>query len=497
MVPFRFFPSVEGNLVGVTARLPYGSPVERTDEVRATLEAALAEALEEVGEPGIVRGVFAKVGEGAPSRFGGTEVGSHLAYIEVALVPADERSTTARQLTAAWKRHVPEMPGVSSLVFNSAVGPHSGAAVDVQLSHPDEQVLARASEEVARRLRDFSELTDIENSWSEGKPRVDFHLRPAAASLGLTAQDLARQLRAGFYGAEALREQRGRNEVKVMVRLPEAQRRSLHDLDAFRVRTPAGGFVPLSSVATWEMSRAPTTITREDGRRVVDVTADLAPGVRSSQAVLEALRTRVLPDLAARTPGLRWELVGEQREQGEVFASLGRNALLALFVIYAMLAIPFGSYTQPILIMFAIPLGIVGAVLGHLVMGYELSIVSVFGLVALAGVVVNDSLVLIDTANRYRAEGMSAGQAVVAAGARRVRPILLTSLTTFFGLVPMIFETSIQARFLVPMAISLGYGVLLGTVVALVVTPCLYLALEDALALPSRLRARRARPAPA
>ena len=365
------------------------------------------------------------------------------------------------------------------MTINASSGPGAGAAVDL-LSHADTTALAARSADLAETLREYSERADIENSYAAGKPQLDLALTPAGRTLGLSSSDIARQLRGAFYGSEALREQRGRNEMKVMVRLPEEQRASESDLENLMIRTPGGAFAPLREVAEVTRNRAPTEIVREDGRRTVNVKAELAPGVKSNQEVLKSVTTTDVP--AGRYPGLAVEMVG-QRSQAESFASLGQNYIVALFLIYALLAIPFRSYTQPFIIMSAIPFGFVGAVCGHLVMGFELSIISIMGIIALSGVVVNDSLVLIDAANRARTEGHSAWAAIIHAGTRRFRPILLTSLTTFFGLMPMIFETSMQARFLIPMAISLGFGVLFATVIALLIVPALYLIVEDGLRL--------------
>jgi multidrug efflux pump subunit AcrB len=273
-----------------------------------------------------------------------------------------------------------------------------------------------------------------------------------------------------------------------MVRLPEAQRSSEYDIEQLKVRSPIGGFVPLNYVADIERGQAPTTINREEGRRIVNVSAELAPGVVSSQETINALRSKSFPELRSKYPGLGIELVGEQREQQESLSSLGSNYVFALFGIYALLAIPFKSYTQPLVIMSAIPFGFIGAILGHMIMGFELSIISMLGIVALTGVVVNDSLVLIDAANRARAEGKSAWDAIVLGGTRRLRPILLTSMTTFLGLAPMIIETSMQARFLIPMAISLGFGVLFATFIILLLVPALYLVIEDVDVALARLR---------
>jgi multidrug efflux pump subunit AcrB len=289
---------------------------------------------------------------------------------------------------------------------------------------------------------------------------------------------VARALRASFFGDEAIREQRGRHELKVMVRLPEKQRTSELDLERLMVATPSGGFVPLSSVADFSRGQSPTEITREDGRRTVEVTADLGPGVKSSREVLERLKKANLSELTRRFGGLSWAYVGEQRERSESLGSLGSMFLLALVVMYALLAIPFRSYAQPLIMMAVIPFGVIGSVLGHVIMGYEISIISVMGIIAVAGIVVNDSLVLVDAVNRLRARGIGLVQAVLAGAASRVRPILLTSLTTFFGLAPMVLETSPQARFLIPMALSLSFGALFVTVVVLVLVPPLYIIVE-------------------
>lgn len=238
--------------------------------------------------------------------------------------------------------------------------------------------------------------------------------------------------------------------------------------------------MPIEQVAHVERDRAPTIIDRESGRRVVSVSAELAPGVESSREVLASLQRNDLPGLEDRYPGLSTAFVGEQQEQQEVFSNLLRGFALAMIVVFALLAVPLRSYSQPLVIMSVIPFGFVGAVIGHVIVGIELSLMSVLGIVALSGVVVNDSLLLIDATNRALAQGMSHSEAIVSAATRRLRPILLTSLTTFFGLFPMILETSVQARILIPMAVSLGFGVLFATIIVLVLVPALYVILQDA-----------------
>ncbi len=465
------------------ARLPFGAPVERTLAVRAELQAALDLAIEESGGSESIRGIISRVGQGptqfGPSFGGGPALtGSHLVSLEVSLFPQDQRDFTAAQFEERWRAHVPALAELESLTIASAGGPSAGAAVDVQLSHLDEDVLAQASLEMTNRLRDFPALVNVDNSYAEGKPQLDFQLLPEAAGLGLTSTDVARAIRSSFFGAEALREQRGRNEIKVMVRLPEEQRASEQDIEDLIVNTPNGA-VPVLYAAEFTRGRSPTRITREDGRRTVNVTAELAQGVASSRGVLSALQGSVFPELSSEFPGLSMDLVGQEREMQESFTSLGPNYLIALVVMFGLLAIPFRSYIQPLIVMAAVPFGVVGAVVGHLIMGYTLTMISVFGIIALSGVVVNDTLVLVHSINTQRSAGASVREAVIEGSARRLRPILLTSLTTFFGLLPIIFETSMQAEFLIPMAISLGFGALFVTVVALLVVPALYCVVED------------------
>jgi len=481
MIPFSFLPDMEGELIQVSARLPYGAPIEDSRQVQASLEEALGVVLEEFGEE-TVRGRYATVGSaifvGGPA--GNLELkGSHLTSVLVWLVGSDARDYSAREFADRWSELTPEIVGLEALRFESAFGPHAGAAVHLQLQHNNTDVLAQASADAADLLRGFTDLTEIENSYAEGKPQLDFKLKPAARTLGLTSMDLARQLRAAFHGAEAYREQQGRDEVKVIVRLPASERVSEHDLAQFRVRTPTGGFAALHDVADLTRNRAPTSIQRENGTRTVDVTSKLAPGIASSSHVVKVLKDGEIQGLMDRHPGLAVEFAGEQQEQAETFAALGQNYLIALLVMFGLLAVPFRSYIQPLVIMSAIPFGIVGAIIGHIIMGYGLSMISVMGIVALSGVVVNDSLVLVDAANRYRREGHTALEAIQLAGARRMRPILLTSMTTFFGLAPMITETSLQAKFLIPMAISLGFGVIFATQIILVLVPCFFMIVED------------------
>ncbi|MFM2162453.1 MAG: hypothetical protein RLZZ383_1965, partial [Pseudomonadota bacterium] len=489
LMAFTFLPSIPSDSVRASARLPYGVPVTQTEAVREVLEASLTAAIAEVGAEDAVRGRLTLVGQGGGGgpQGGARPAGSHLLSIEVDLMPSDQRSFSSGDLEAAWARNTPPIAGVEALSFRSDIGAGGGAAVDVQISHPDNQVLATVSAEIVDALRAYPDLKNVDNGYAGGKAQLDFRLLDAARSLGLTTLDIARQLRGAFYGAEALREQRGREELKVMVRLPEAQRASEHDLAQLDLRTPAGGHIPLGTVATFERGRAATSINRENGRRVVDVRAELAAGIKTARPVLDDLEANILPSLVARHPGLTWRFAGAQESQNESLASLGKNYVFALFAIYALLAIPFRSYLQPAVVMIAIPMGFVGAIGGHILHGYEMSIISIMGIIAASGVVLNDSVVIVDAINQFRSEGMTTTEAVLAAGQRRLRPIVLNSMTTYLGLGTTLYETSVQARFLIPMAVALAYGVAFATLIALLVVPAAYLIIDDVDAIGRRL----------
>jgi multidrug efflux pump subunit AcrB len=334
---------------------------------------------------------------------------------------------------------------------------------------------------------------DVSDSFRGGKQELELRILPSAEALGLTLSDLARQVRQAFYGDEAQRIQRGRDDVRVMVRYPEARRRSLADVEAMHIRTADGAEVPFTAVAEAVPGRGFATIRRADRQRVLTVTAEVDHAVLSPNEVIAKLRATDLPAILADHPGVGYSLQGEQREQQEFLGAMLQRFGMALLAIYALLAIPLRSYVQPFIIMSAIPLGMVGAIWGHLLTGYDLSMFSVIGLVALSGVVVNDSLVLVDWVNQRRREGVELGEAVRTAGSARFRPILLTSVTTFAGLAPLLLERSVQAQFLIPMAISLGFGVLFSTAVSLLLVPAIYLILDDLRALPGALRRAAAR----
>ena len=398
----------------------------------------------------------------------------------VFLVPADHRDFSGADFSDDWRAAIGTIPGLESLTLKAEIGPTGGDPIDIQLTHRSRAILEAAATELAGALAGYEGVLDIDDGVSLGKPQWNFRIKPEAQSLGLNATDMARQVRAAFYGVEALRQQRGRDEVKVMVRLPDAERRSSFTVEHLILLTEQGGEIPLAEAAAIERGHAYTEIKRRDGRRVVAVTADVDARLANANTIIGEVTEHELEALINKYPGLQYSLEGQQASQQESLEAMGIGFSLALLLIYALLAIPFRSYVQPLIVMSTIPFSMIGAVVGHLLLGYGLSIISLFGIVALAGVVVNDSLVLIVATNHiYESQRMSLKHAVVRGAMKRFRPIVLTSLTTFFGLAPMIFETSLQARFIIPMAISLGFGILFATVIVLTLVPSVYLIVED------------------
>jgi multidrug efflux pump subunit AcrB len=467
-------PRVESDRAVVTAVLPAGSTLSAAEMVQKRLVVGIERVAAENGGDKLLQGVYAEVNE--------SEVG-----VTAYLTPPNVRPLNTGTVTNLWREEIGPIIGLESLRYESdRGGPGGGAALTVELSHRDTDVLDRASANLAERLAEFSNVKDVDDGFTPGKEQLDFRITPRGESLGLTSRDIARQVRNAFSGTTALRQQRGRNEVTVRVRLPESERSSEFNIENLMLKTPAGTFVPLFEVAEVTRGRAYTTINRREARRTVSVSAGVEPISETGQ-VLATLNSQILPELAQDFPGLTYGYQGRQARMKESTGGLANGFIMAMIAIYFLLAIPFRSYSQPMVVMLAIPFGVVGAVLGHLIMGYSLSLMSMMGIVALSGVVVNDSLVLIDYANRQRLEGASAFTAVCDAGARRFRPIILTTLTTFGGLAPMIFETSRQARFLIPMALSLGFGILFATVITLLLVPSLYLLVDDVLQWYSRI----------
>jgi multidrug efflux pump subunit AcrB len=493
-IKFVFFPRVEGDTMRCYVTMPVGTPVERTEEVIGRIEQAALKVIQEADRrrskdtPSLMEYNLLLVG--AHSGRGATRgSGGHLAQIWINLINSEDREMSTSALTQQWRKEVGNIADAESVTFRSEIH-GAGNPVEIHLSMDDHDRLVEAADDLKMELKSYPGVFDVSDSFLPGKKEMQLKLKPVARSLGLTLDDLARQVRHAFYGAEALRMQRGKDELKVMVRYPESERKSLGFVEEMRIRTPAGAEVPFSQVAQVNLEQGYATIERAQRLRVIKVMADVEAAVTNANEVRTALINNFLPRLQNLYPGLRYTIEGEGKEQQESLGDVLKGFAIALFGIYALLAIPFRSFSQPIIVMFAIPFGFVGALIGHLIMGFDISLLSLNGMVGLAGVVVNDSLVLVYTANRMRRQGNSAHDAVTKAGCLRFRPILLTSLTTFVGLTPMLLERSIQAQFLIPMAISLGFGVLFSTFVTLLLIPCGFMILDDIQNLVAGIRTR-------
>jgi len=488
-ITFVFFPPIEAEYVSAAITLPQGTPVVLTSEaVRALEESAQRlrrDVLQETGEDVFLH-VQAAIGEQPYLQQQGQHANgvtssvssSHLGEVTIELAPAEDRSISSTELANRWRRMTPTIPDALELGFTASLF-STGEDINVQLTGPKIETLCAAADRLKVRLAEYAGVYEVSDSFREGKKEIELQIKPSAEVLGLTLSDLARQVRQAFYGEEAQRIQRGRDDIRVMVRYPESERRSLGDMEEMRIRTAGGVEVPFSEVSALEMGRGYATITRVDRRRAVNVTAEVNADEAAPGDIIADLQARVLPVILAEFPGVLYTLEGDQAEQRDTMGGLMRGFAIALIMIYALLAVPLKSYIQPLVIMLAIPFGLVGAVWGHMIMGLDLTILSVFGIVALAGVVVNDSLVLVDMVNRRRRSGDDVLDAVRHAGQARFRPILLTSVTTFAGLFPLLMEKSLQAQFLVPMAVSLAYGVMFSTVISLVLIPAGYVIMED------------------
>ncbi|MDH3640402.1 MAG: efflux RND transporter permease subunit, partial [Gammaproteobacteria bacterium] len=480
-IGFIFFPRVQSETARANLVMSTGTPFEVTsahiDRMTAAAERLRDKYVDPDSGESVVKNILATHGSLGSGARGGQ---SHLGRVMFEIVAPEERTSevTSSDLVREWRRAIGPIPGAREITYRAEIG-RGGDPIDVQLMGEDFDQLRSIARTIKARLGEYPGVFDIADNLEEGKQEIQLKIKPAAEQLGLSMADLARQVRRAFFGLEVQRIQRGREDVRVMVRYPENARRSLANLESMRIRTPAGVEVPFTEVATVTVGQSYSTIKRINRNRTMNVTAD----IDKESADLESIKAdlvQYLQNLLADHPAIRFSLEGEAREQQESFQSLLIGAFFVLFAIYALLAIPFRSYVQPIIVMSIIPFGIVGAVLGHLTLGMYLSISSVMGMLALIGVVVNDSLVLVDYVNRRRREGMDLLQAVTTAGTVRFRPVFLTSVTTFAGLMPLIFfEKTTQAQFLIPMAVSLGFGILFATFVTLLLIPINYLILED------------------
>ncbi|GJM10884.1 MAG: acriflavin resistance protein [Lysobacteraceae bacterium] len=467
-----FFPNLTADFIQAELRMAEGTPVSETraalERIQSTLARLDREVSQEHGQEAgaVVQHIFAWMPDDLNGR------------VIVELVKDQYSVISAPDIIERWRSEVGDIAGANRMAITGATGTGGGAPIAFQLMGRDFDMLSAAAEEVKQKLKGYEGLHDIRSTYDVGKQEIRLQIKPQAENLGLSLNDLARQVRQGFYGAEAQRIQRGRDEVRVMVRYPRDERETIGDLENMRIRTPQGDGVPFNTVAEVDQGKGYSTITRVDRRRAVTVSADADLDIVEPGPVVQEM-FMAMPGILAKYPGVTSEITGAAREQQELVGNLLLGAALVLFAIYALMAIPLKSYSQPAIIMAVIPFGIIGAIFGHWLVGLPMSFFSYFGIIALSGVVVNDSLIMVDFVNKARAEGNSLRIAARLAGGKRFRAIILTSLTTFFGLLPMLLEKSLQAQIMIPMAVSLAFGILFATVITLFFIPSLYLILDD------------------
>ncbi len=474
---FTFFPRIGSDNAAVTLTMPIGTPFEVTDRYMKRITDAAVELQEEYtdgegGEP-IFRQILTMTGSA------GRSSAPHLGMVRVETIPTHERSVdiSTQQLVQEWRKKIGELPGAESLTMRAEYF-RAGDPIDLQFSGNSLEEMAEVAEIVKARIATYPGTYEISDSLSDGKEELRVELTRQGHVLGLTRSDILGQVGQAFKGFEAQRIQRGRDDIRVIVRLPESERSTLTTLDEFLITAPNGRQIPLAHVANLIPGKGPSSIRRIDRYRVLNVTADVDKENTNMTTLFEDL-TAYVDELLIQYPGITYTLEGEARQQRESFSSLGVGITIVLFAIYCMLALPLKSYLEPLVVMSVIPFGLIGAVIGHWIMGYDLSMMSILGLMALTGVVVNDSLVLVDFINQQRAKGVALLEAVLTSGVKRFRPVMLTSLTTFFGLLPVMLSSSQDARFLVPMAVSLGFGILFATMVTLIAVPLNILMVED------------------
>lgn len=473
-ISYVFFPRVQSEVARVYLTMPAGTSFEVTNKhiehITKKAEALRDKYRDEVSGDSIIKNILSSAGNRS---------GSNSGRVVFEILSPEKRSLkiTSTELAKEWRQSIGTIPGAEKITFRSEIG-RGGNPIDIQLEGGEIKEVTALTEVIKSRLREFPTLYDIHDSFADGKNEIRLEIKPQAVSMGLSQSDLARQVRQAIFGLEVQRIQRGHNDVRVVLRYPEQRRQSVANMRSMYFRTKDGSSIPFNTVARISTGSSPASIQRYDGKRTVNVRADLDKKNTDVEAIKRDLKP-FFENLSSQYPHINFTMEGEAREQKESMQSLIHGSLLVLFLIYALLAIPFKSYTQPFIVMFVIPFGVVGAILGHIIMGMTLSVSSLLGMLALSGVVVNDSLVLVDYVNKRRAEGITLIEAVSTAGAARFRAVWLTSLTTFGGLLPLIFEKSTQAQFLIPMGVSLGFGILFATFITLLLVPINYMVLED------------------
>ena len=485
-IPFVGFPKVDSDTLLASITLQTGTPFERTKEVAKQVTLAALEINKTLkGQDGedVIELVYSLLGQQSAQGPGEGDSGAHVCEIIVELSPSERRGNkiTAEKITKLWRENSGYIPDALSLEFGALQGGPGGKALEFRLLGPSTDYLKPAAEILKARLGEFDGVSDIRDDALPGKMEMKIKPKPGAENLGIQLKTLAWQLRDAFYGNESLKIQRGRDEIKVMVRYPEAERQSLGDVENMRVRTSNGAEVPFTEVADVELERGYTTLRRVGRNSVISVSADVDEAAANAKQIINELQSEngVFAELRQNHPKLKIDTRGQQQQVLESLNALFIWFPMALLGIYTILAALFKSYIQPVIIMVAIPFGLVGAIIGHWIVGFDVTLLSMFGMVALAGIVVNDSLVLIDQVNRRVRAGGGVYESAEQGAQIRFRPIILTTLTTVAGITPLLFEKSFQAQFLKPMAVSIAFGLSFATMLTLLVVPSLYLIGND------------------
>ena len=488
ILKFEVFPEIDGFIMTSTVEFPSGTPPDVTEQAIEQIDAALLRLAKHTqtrsGDP-LIQDRLSLVGQTLEDM---PKSGPHLGSVQAILLDSERRGVHSKDLMVQWEKEIGPIPGVKSLTFTGLKAGPPGAPIEIWLQGHNMNDILAAADDLMDRLRKFEGAYQIRSDFSQGKNEMRLELKPEARTLGLTVDDLAKQIYAGYYGDEAVRLQRGRDDIRIKVRYTADERSRISDLERVRIRTRNGHEVPLMSVADISFAPGYSTITRTDGMRRVAVSAGVDTNKANANEIFSELSSNFFPQLKRRYPELHVALQGEQKKMRESFDSLYVGYPLAILGMFIIIATMFRSYVQPFVILFTVPFGIIGAVMGHLLLGYDLSIMSIFGMVALTGVVVNDAIVLIERINENIAEGMPFFDAILNGGARRFRAIFLTSLSTVGGLAPLIMETDIQAKFLIPMALSIAAGIAFATVLTLVLVPSLLVLLNDFRLVVHRLR---------
>ncbi|UCG34386.1 MAG: efflux RND transporter permease subunit [Phycisphaerales bacterium] len=470
-VPIVFIQKMDSETLLAGLKMPVGTPIERTDQAVSAIEQAA------VGLPEL-QSMYAVMGAQYATDGGADGIATHLGQVIIELEPIDQRERTSEDILRELRAQCRDIPGVNSLKFNAMHGGPGGAAIQIEISSDNLDHLLAAADHYKKELGDYAGVFDVDDDFDAGRREVQIELLDSARALGLTTQSLATQVRAAFYGLEARKIQRDREDVKIMVRYPPEYRRHVYQIESMRIAAPDGTLVPFREIARLTEGSSYASIKRKDQKRTITIMADVDESRGNAREINAALAAS-FPQIEARYPGMKIALGGQTREFIKSFGSLKKDFLIAVMLIYVILAGLFKNYVQPLIVMAAIPFGVVGVVVGHHVMGFPITILSLIGLVALTGIVVNDSLILVDFINRRRKEGIEDIEAVVMGGRSRLRAIILTSITTILGLAPLLMETSFQARFLIPMGISIAFGLAFATVLTLVGVPSLYIIALD------------------